>query len=88
MQKSEKADSVLKEFYEYSLFAKEHFSKNDLPYVMNGFALSNILEIKRINNECFNGLTEEFCLQTMELDLLYLRLLQVKDDYTKELQRG
>ena len=78
---------LLKEFYEYSMFAKEHFSKNNLPYVMNGFALSNILKIKRINNECFNELTEEFCLQTMELDLLYLRLLQVKDAYTEELQR-
>lgn len=77
---------LLKEFYEYSMFAKEHFSKNNLPYVMNGFALVNILKIKEINNIYFTEFTSEYCLKSIESDLLYLQMLQINDEYTKELQ--
>ena len=79
--------ALLKEFYDYSMFAKEHFCKNNLPYVMNGFALSNILKLKEINTNYFNDLTKEFCLETIRFDLLHLQLLEVNDPYTEELKR-
>lgn len=77
---------LLEEFYEYSMFAKKHFAKNNLPYAMNGFALTNILKVKMINKDSFEKLTYEFCLETIKSNLHYLHLLEVDDDYAKELR--
>lgn len=79
--------SKIKEFHDYSKFGKLHLVKDNIPHVMNGFALSDIVIAKITNNEAFSDFTISGCMGQIEENLAILSLLNVDDDYTKELRR-
>lgn len=74
-------------FYDYSSFAKIHLAKNNVPYVMNGFALSCIVIIKITNDKALGSFTISTCMEKIKENINILSLLRVNDDYSKELNR-
>lgn len=79
--------SKIKEFYDYSEFAKLHLVKNNISHVMNGFALSDIVIAKITNDEAFSDFAISVCMGQIKENLAILTLLSINDDYAKELDR-
>lgn len=79
--------SQISNFYDYSLFAKTHLVKSNIPIVMNGFALCDIVRIKNIDKLFFNNFNITTCMKEIQENIRLLSLLNIDDDYTRELKR-
>lgn len=79
--------SQISNFYDYSLFAKKHLVKSNIPIVMNGFALCDIVMVKTIDKKCYNNFDTTTCMKEIQENIKLLSLLNISDDYTNELKR-